>query len=211
MLEGGTVAIGQQQSGSGFGEFPCQLTADAAADTAPLRKLLETRNKLRDLMTKVDRSDELEGLLEQVLQNDEELKRMADELGLVFGDVIRVETAQGSVELSDIVEGEGYTISGEGKGGAAGFAKGCAKVRLSDAEPTEGTAGPATLLAYEAEAKVGGKLAQLGSRLIDGFAKKMADQFFQNFQEAVEGPADPGAAPEGEDGKKKGWFKRMVS
>jgi carbon monoxide dehydrogenase subunit G len=120
-------------------------------------------------------------------------------------------TFKGSVELSDIVEGEGYTISGEGKGGAAGFAKGGAKVRLSDAEPTEGTAGPATLLAYEAEAKVGGKLAQLGSRLIDGFAKKMADDFFNRFQTAVEGPsaeAVPEDAPKEE--KKKSWLKRLV-
>jgi len=73
-----------------------------------------------------------------------------------------------------------------------------------------------TRLHYEVEAKVGGKLAQLGSRIIDSFAKKMADQFFQNFQDTVEGPADPqeadtddAEAPEGE--KKKGWFKRVVS
>jgi len=87
----------------------------------------------------------------------------------------------GLVELSDIVAGESYTITGEGKGGAAGFAKGGAKVRLEDAEG-------GTRLVYEAEAKVGGKIAQLGARLIDGFAKKMADDFFTRFQEAVEGP-----------------------
>ena len=73
-----------------------------------------------------------------------------------------------------------------------------------------------TELHYEVEAKVGGKLAQLGSRIIDGFAKKMADQFFTNFQDALEGPTDPDEAPEAEgeaaeEGKKKGWFKRMVS
>ena len=61
------------------------------------------------------------------------------------------------------------------------------------------------------EAKVGGKLAQLGSRLIDGFAKKMADQFFNRFQEAVEGPAEEEEAPEApETGGKKGWFRRLV-
>jgi hypothetical protein len=65
------------------------------------------------------------------------------------------------------------------------------------------------------DAKVGGKLAQLGSRIIDGFAKKMADQFFSNFQSAVEGPQEGGdTAPEADgDGgeKKKGWFKKLVS
>ncbi|MCL5778045.1 carbon monoxide dehydrogenase subunit G [Limibaculum sp. FT325] len=124
-------------------------------------------------------------------------------------------TFKGEVNLSDIAEGEGYTITGEGKGGAAGFAKGGAKVRLSDAEPPEGKAGPATLLSYEAEAKVGGKLAQLGSRLIDGFAKKMADDFFNRFQTAIEGPAEPEEAGEASADapaaeKKKSWLKRLV-
>lgn len=122
-------------------------------------------------------------------------------------------TFKGEVSLSDIVEGESYTISGEGKGGAAGFAKGGAKVRLEDAEPPEGKEGPATRLLYEAEAKVGGKLAQLGSRLIDGFAKKMADDFFTRFQTAVEGPAqEPDAPPDAPKAeKKKSWLKRLVS
>lgn len=91
-------------------------------------------------------------------------------------------TFTGEVTLSDIIEGESYTISGKGKGGAAGGASGGAKVRLEDAEG-------GTLLTYEAEAKVTGKIAQLGSRLIDGFAKKMADQFFDKFAETVGGPA----------------------
>jgi uncharacterized protein len=90
-------------------------------------------------------------------------------------------TFHGKVALSNVVEGESYTISGEGKGGAAGFAKGGADVKLAEAEG-------GTLLTYDVKASVGGKLAQLGSRLIDGFAKKMADQFFENFQKAVEGP-----------------------
>ncbi len=111
-------------------------------------------------------------------------------------------TFKGQVTLTDMVEPESLTISGEGKGGPAGFAKGGADVKLT---PTE--AG--TLLAYEVEAKVGGKLAQLGSRVIDGFAKKMADQFFERFQQAVEGTAEevPEDAPEGE--KKKGWLSRL--
>lgn len=97
-------------------------------------------------------------------------------------------TFRGEVTLSDIVPGESYTISGEGKGGVAGFAKGGAKVRLSDAE----TGG--TVLTYDVSAKVGGKIAQLGSRLVDSFAQKMADQFFERFQNRLEGdtPADQG-------------------
>lgn len=121
------------------------------------------------------------------------------------------------VELSDIVEAESYRISGEGKGGAAGFAKGGAAVRLEDE-------GDGTLLSYDAEAKVGGKLAQLGSRLIDGYARKMSDEFFDRFKQAVEPPeeeteetaeaADADKQDEtapGEDGakKKKGWFRRL--
>lgn len=108
----------------------------------------------------------------------------------------------GIVTLSDLEVGKGLTISGEGKGGPAGYAKGGAKVTL---EPIEG----GTRLNYAVEANVGGKIAQLGSRIIDSFAKKMADTFFERFQTAVEGPA------EGEEGKveeqKKGWFKRLIS
>ena len=116
---------------------------------------------------------------------------------------------KGMVELSDIVEAESYTITGEGKGGAAGFAKGGAKVRLEDA-------GEGTLLVYEAEVRVGGKLAQLGSRLIGGFAKKMANDFFDRLQEAIEEPAEesseaPEAESEAPEEKKKGWFKRLIS
>ena len=117
-------------------------------------------------------------------------------------------TFKGQVTMSDMVENERLTIAGEGKGGAAGFAKGGASVTLAPAG--EG----ATLLSYEVEAKVGGKLAQLGSRLIDGFAKKMADQFFDNLQAQIEGPAEESEeaeeAAEGEAGEKKGWFKRVT-
>ncbi|MDR5653609.1 CoxG family protein [Ruixingdingia sedimenti] len=116
----------------------------------------------------------------------------------------------GVVTLSDIVPGESCTITGEGKGGAAGFAKGAAKVTLAPSDR-------GTLLGYTVEANVGGKLAQLGSRVIDGFARKMADDFFARFQDAVEGPEDdpaPEAAEEGaagDDTPKKGWFRRLVS
>jgi hypothetical protein len=107
----------------------------------------------------------------------------------------------GVVTLSDMVKHQSLRIAGEGKGGPAGFAKGGANVTLT---PTES----GTRLAYEVEANVGGKLAQLGSRIIDGFAKKMADEFFTRFQTAVEGEPEEVAAPEE---KKKGWLKRLVS
>ncbi len=81
----------------------------------------------------------------------------------------------GKVQLSDIDPPNAYRIHGEGSGGAAGFAKGGAFVNLED----DGNGG--TLLKYNVEANVGGKLAQIGSRLIDGAARKLADEFFDNF------------------------------
>lgn len=92
-------------------------------------------------------------------------------------------TFKGGVTLSDIDAPNSYRIAGEGKGGVAGFAKGAAVVTL--AEGDEGTE-----LTYEVEAKVGGKLASLGNRIINGFARKMTDQFFERFQEVVEGPTE---------------------
>jgi carbon monoxide dehydrogenase subunit G len=117
-------------------------------------------------------------------------------------------TFTGLVQLSDIIEGKSLKISGEGKGGVAGFAKGGANVSF---EPMEG----GTRLTYEAEANVGGKIAQLGSRIIDSFAKKLADEFFTRFQAAVEDPEDEVAATAEEavadsEEKKKGWFKRLL-
>ena len=92
----------------------------------------------------------------------------------------------GAVTLSELNPPESYTISGEGKGGPAGFAKGGAKVHLA-------ADGDATTLSYEVDAQVGGKLAQIGSRLIAGTAKKMADDFFGTFAALVGGPVE---APE---------------
>lgn len=90
-------------------------------------------------------------------------------------------TFKGNVALSDIDPPNGYTISGEGQGGIAGFAKGGAKVALAEAE------GGGTTLTYDVEASVGGKIAQLGGRLINGVAKKYADEFFTNFAKALSG------------------------
>src|SRR3984885_14695862 len=121
-------------------------------------------------------------------------------------------TAVAKIKIVPLV---GYTIKGEGEGGIAGFAKGGAKVSLADAP-----AG--TLLHYDVEATVGGKIAQLGSRLIDGVAKNMADKFFSNFAAAATGgvaqvgEADS-ATPLGNPSEatadaapKKSWFGRIT-
>lgn len=89
---------------------------------------------------------------------------------------------KGKVHLSDLNPPNGYKISGEGDGGVAGFAKGGATVALL---PKDG----GTLLTYTVEAQIGGKLAQLGQRLVNGAAKKVADDFFKNFAAAVNPPA----------------------
>jgi carbon monoxide dehydrogenase subunit G len=99
------------------------------------------------------------------------------------------------VKLENLNPPESYTISGEGNGGAMGFAKGGADVALTEMSPTE------TLLRYEVKAQVGGKMAQLGARLIDSTAKQMADQFFDRFAHALVAekmgvdPADPSPPP----------------
>ena len=92
-------------------------------------------------------------------------------------------TFGGKVTLSDLDPPQSYTIRGEGSGGVAGFAKGGAKVNLAED-------GAATLLSYAVQAQVGGKLAQVGSRLIDGVARKMANDFFGHFA-AVMAPEEP--------------------
>jgi carbon monoxide dehydrogenase subunit G len=96
----------------------------------------------------------------------------------------------GAVTLSDIDAPNSYTIMGEGQGGVAGFAKGGAKVFLTDEDDG------ATMLKYAVHAQVGGKLAQLGARLIDATAKQMADQFFTKFSGEVEKPFAHEAVPE---------------
>ena len=89
-------------------------------------------------------------------------------------------TFKGAVSIEAANPPSSYRLVGEGKGGVAGFAKGGANVTLTD---TEG----GTELSYEVDAQVGGKLAQLGNRIVGGFARKMADEFFDRFQAQVEG------------------------
>jgi carbon monoxide dehydrogenase subunit G len=93
----------------------------------------------------------------------------------------------GKVTLADLNPPESYTISGEGQGGVAGFGKGSANVRLEAEAPTE------TVLRYTAQATVGGKLAQIGTRLVDATARKLADEFFGKFATVVGAP--PTEAP----------------
>jgi carbon monoxide dehydrogenase subunit G len=99
---------------------------------------------------------------------------------------------KGKVTLSDLNPPNSYRISGEGQGGPAGFGKGGANVTLEQD-------GSDTILRYDAKAQVGGKLAQIGARLVDGAAKKIANEFFSNFANHVGGPAevasDPDTAP----------------
>ena len=97
-------------------------------------------------------------------------------------------TFRGNVVLSELDPPRGYTISGQGQGGAAGFARMSAKVTL-DEDNGE------TLLRYEARADVGGKLASVGSRLVQGVARKNADDFFSAFARALGGGAAAAAAP----------------
>ncbi len=85
---------------------------------------------------------------------------------------------KGKVMLTDLDPPKGYRISGEGDGGVAGFAKGGATVAL---QAKDG----GTLLSYNVEAQIGGKLAQLGQRLVNGVSKKLADQFFEKFAASV--------------------------
>jgi uncharacterized protein len=94
----------------------------------------------------------------------------------------------GKVLLTDIDPPNGYRISGEGQGGPAGFAKGGANVALQDD-------GAGTLLTYQVNAQIGGKLAQLGARLIDATAKQMADQFFDRFSAQVQAMSPNAATP----------------
>jgi carbon monoxide dehydrogenase subunit G len=111
-------------------------------------------------------------------------------------------TFSGKVKLTDIDPPNGYRIIGEGSGGVAGFAKGGATVRLADD-------GRGTLMTYDVKADIGGKLAQLGGRLIDSTAKKFADEFFANFVQLVGAATDVSSAQATSAAKERpGWFKR---
>ncbi len=130
-------------------------------------------------------------ILKQAISGCEEIERQSDTQlrARVTAKVGPVKARfAGQVTLSNLNPPESYTISGEGQGGAAGFAKGGADVRLE--EVAEGTR-----LTYDVHATVGGKLAQLGGRLVASTAKKQADDFFKRFGTLVGAPAPETAAP----------------
>ena len=137
--------------------------------------------------------------LKAAIPGSEELQKVSDtEFQAVVVTKIGPVKAKfkGKVRLSDLDPPNGYTITGEGQGGVAGFAKGSATVRLK-------SDGEATILSYDVKADVGGKIAQMGARLIDGTAKKLAGDFFEKFGKVVAPGSgeEAGAAP-----VKKGWF-----
>jgi carbon monoxide dehydrogenase subunit G len=106
----------------------------------------------------------------------------------------------GAVTLEDLNPPASYTIVGQGQGGAAGFAKGRAKVELDEQ-------GEETNLSYAAKAEVGGKLATLGGRLIQATSKKLADEFFGTFAQTVSGPSDEEGEPDPAKAKQSRWRK----
>jgi uncharacterized protein len=134
---------------------------------APRQRVWEALNDPDTLKAAIPGCEELNKL------SDHELEaRVKAKVGPVSA------TFTGKVTLNDLNPPESYRIAGEGKGGAAGYAKGGAEVNLAED-------GGDTILRYNAKADVGGKLAQIGSRLIQGTAKKMADDFFGKFSTIV--------------------------
>jgi carbon monoxide dehydrogenase subunit G len=145
-------------------------------------------------------------VLKQCIPGCESLEKQSDtemtaKVKLAIGPVSA--RFSGKVTLSEVDAPNGYRIAGEGSGGAAGYAKGSALVRLIED-------GDATLLKYEARADVGGKLAQVGGRLIDATARKLAGEFFSKFGAVVGPQASEDAAPEAEPepAKKPGMLRR---
>jgi carbon monoxide dehydrogenase subunit G len=128
-------------------------------------------------------------VLKACIPGCESLERAGDEMVATVVAKIGPVKAKfaGKVRIENPDPPNGYSIVGEGQGGVAGFAKGGADVRLAED-------GDGTILTYTAKAQVGGKLAQLGSRLIDGTAKMMAEQFFTAFSEKVGAAAAPAAS-----------------
>lgn len=125
-------------------------------------------------------------VLRRSIPGCEELEKVSDTR---FTAVVRAKVGpvrarfKGEVTLSDLNPPHSYTLSGQGKGGVAGFARGKAAIELT-------AEGDATILKYDVSATVGGKLAQLGGRLIDNAARSLAGEFFENFQKVVDGEQD---------------------
>jgi carbon monoxide dehydrogenase subunit G len=141
-------------------------------------------------------------VLARCIDGCESLERIADN---AFKAKVRAKVGpvsalfSGDITMTDIDPPHAYTLQASAQGGAAGVGKGVAKVRLSQD-------GAATVLSYDVEGNVGGKLAQVGQRLIDGAARKMADDFFAAFSAQVSeaNPDAPAAAPAPQGGR-PGW------
>lgn len=124
-------------------------------------------------------------ILRKALPGCEELRQIAPD---AFEAKVRAKIGPvsarftGSVQLCDIDPPHGYVIVGEGKGGAAGFAKGSARVALT----VQDGQSPQTIVSYQVDVQIGGKLAQIGARLIEGAAKSIADEFFRGLTAAIE-------------------------
>ena len=136
---------------------------------APVAKVWEALNDVEVLKACIPGCERLE------MTDD---NRMSATVALKIGPISA--RFQGEVELLNLDPPNGYTIQGEGKGGIAGFAKGGADVRLRED-------GADTILSYDVKAQIGGKLAQLGSRLIDSTSKKLAAQFFNDLGARLNG------------------------
>ena len=133
-------------------------------------------------------------VLKSCISGCESIERLSDtEYAVVTTAAIGPVKAKfrGKLRLADLDPPNSYSLSFDGQGGAAGFGKGSAKVTLA-------AEGAGTRLSYAVKAQVGGKLAQIGSRLIDGVAKKLADDFFAAFNEKMAGPAPTQAKPPAE-------------
>ena len=111
-------------------------------------------------------------------------------------------TFNGNVTLENLDPPSSYDIVGQGQGGAAGFAKGRARVELTEID------ADTTKLTYDAKAEVGGKIATLGGRLIQATSKKLADEFFGSFVTELNGEADEAPAPEAKKSRWKKWLGR---
>ena len=159
---------------------------------APRETVWAALNDLEVLRASIPGCDKLERLSDSV---------MVAEVRTKVGPVAA--TFKGRLTLSDIDPLNGYTLEGEGQGGAAGFASGRTKVRLLAVDAD-------TVLTYEVDATVGGKLAQIGSRLLDATAHKLADEFFDRLATRLQPRPEQGERADLPDGRARGGLRPLI-